>query len=222
MCDSDNESDCSISTQELNDLNSKLDEEIKKKETPKPVEEKIEVEIKETPKKVVKEPEPLKEPEPEPLKEPVVKKKKAGRPPKPIEEKLAKQVITKEKIIYVIQDENGNMVKKDPKKISVKEMKKIKLEEEAQKKELELGKKLGRLKNGKAKIPKERTEKQIAHTKRLMELNKERRGQKKVEKTETTKKIVKEALVEVVKQPMPKKVEPPPKTVESRYNDFFS
>ena len=237
---SDDESDCSIGTEELNELNNQLDEQMnlkeEKKNTPQPVIEKVEVETIEPPVKKKKEMSQAQkdglakgrakaiENRKTKLVDKVVSpvKKKIGRPPKSLEEKLAKQIITKEKIIYVIQDEDGNLIKKDPKKISMKEMKKIKAEEEAQKKELELGKKLGRLKNGSAKIPKVRTEKQLEHTKRLMELNKDRRGKKVTEKKETTKAIVKEALIEVVKQPAPKKPEPPVKSVNQQYNDFFS
>jgi hypothetical protein len=36
-----------------------------------------------------------------------VPKKSKGRPKKPLEEKLAKQIITKEKIIYMIPDDSG-------------------------------------------------------------------------------------------------------------------
>ena len=265
-----NESDSSIGTDELNELNNKLDEQLKtkwvrkeeekklpatetpvvEKDLPTPKEEKKEVKKKreltqaqkdglargrakalENRKKKLadkkaSQPIPIPQPEPEPQQTPDIaysppEKKKKGRPPKPLEEKLAKQVITKEKIIYVIQDENGNLVKKDPNKISAKEMKRIKAEEEAQKKELELGKKLGRLKNGSAKIPKPRTQAQIEHTKKLIEKNKERRGKKSVEKKEQTKEIVKEAVKEVVREP----AQPPPKpqkTIEQQYNDFFS
>tara|TARA_R110000803_G_scaffold160071_1_gene224063 strand:- start:512 stop:1243 length:732 start_codon:yes stop_codon:yes gene_type:complete len=242
---SDNESDCSIGTEELNELNNQLDEQIKmkeeKKNTPEPVIEKVEETVEDEPEKVVtvKKKKEMTQAQKDGLAKGRAKalenrktklvekvispvKKKIGRPPKSLEEKLAKQIITKEKIIYVIQDEDGNLIKKDPKKISMKEMKKIKAEEEAQKKEIELGKKLGRLKNGSAKIPKVRTEKQLEHTKRLMELNKDRRSGKVTEKKETTKKIVKEALLEIVTQPAPKKPLPPVKTAVQQYNDFFS
>lgn len=234
---SDNESDCSIGTEELNELNNQLDEQIKmkeeKKNTPEPVIEKVEETVEDEPVKVVtvKKKKEMTQAQKDGLAKGRAKlvekvilpvKKKIGRPPKSLEEKLAKQIITKEKIIYVIQDEDGNLIKKDPKKISMKEMKKIKAEEEAQKKEIELGKKLGRLKNGSAKIPKVRTEKQLEHTKRLMELNKDRRSGKVTEKKETTKKIVKEALLEIVTQPAPKKPLPPVKTAVQQYNDFFS
>tara|TARA_R100001163_G_scaffold11166_3_gene10231 strand:+ start:10948 stop:11739 length:792 start_codon:yes stop_codon:yes gene_type:complete len=263
MSDNGNESDSSIGTDELNELNSKLDEQLKnkaeqnlpatentvvEKDLPPPKKEvkkkremtqaqkdglakgrakALENRKKKLAEKQASKPIPIPQPEPAPEPAPVIaysppeKVKKKGRPPKPLEEKLAKQVITKEKVIYVIQDENGNLIKKDPNKISAKEMKKIKAEEEAQKKELELGKKLGRLKNGSAKIPKPRTEKQIEHTKRLIEKNKERRGKKSVEKKEQTKEIVKEAVKEVVRepaQPAPK----PQKSIEQQYNDFFS
>ena len=250
-----NESDSSIGTDELNELNNKLDEQLKKEtpvvenDLPPPKEEqKQQKEIKKKrvmtqaqkdglargrekalenrKKKQATKPIPIPQsehvPEPAPdLAYSPPEKKKKGRPAKSLEEKLAKQVITKEKVIYVIQDENGNLIKKDPNKISAKEMKKILVEEDAQKKELELGKKLGRLKNGSAKIPKPRTQKQIDHMKNLIEKNQERRGKKSVENKAQTKEIVKEALKEVVSEP----ARPPPKpqkSVEQQYNDFFS
>lgn len=268
-----NESDSSIGTDELNELNKQLDEKLKPKQEQEqeqklpPAENNIvdkqdlpppEKQIKkkremtqaqkdglakgrakalENRKKKLadkkaqqSEPIPIPQSEPEPEPEPLAKsppdkvfKKPKGRPPKPLEEKLAKQVITKEKIIYVIQDDNGNLIQKDPNKISKKELKKIQMEEEAQKKELELGKKLGRLKNGSAKIPKPRTQAQIEHTKRLIEKNKERRGQKTAQKKQDVKEVVKEAVKEVVKEPMNKPPPPPPvKSIDQQYADFFS
>ena len=48
--------------------------------------------------------------------EPQYKKKPKGRPKKPLEEKLAKQVITKEKVIYMVQNDKGEFEKaKNPK-----------------------------------------------------------------------------------------------------------
>lgn len=244
-----NESDSSIGTDELNELNNKLDEKLKppapppatveaETQTPAPVEVKKkkkemsqaqkdglargrEKALENRKKKLAEKQASKKAAEPPPEAPPSPVKKKMGRPPKPLEERLAKQIITKEKIIYVIQDENGNMVKKDPNKISAKEMKKIKAEEEAQKKELELGRKLGRLKNGSARMPKTRTDKQIAHMKTLIEKNKERRGKKSIEKKEQTKQIVKEAVKEVVREPAQPPTKPQ-KSAEQQYNDFFS
>ena len=44
----------------------------------------------------------------EPVKAEPIKKKKGGRPPKPLEEKLAKQVIRTEKIIYMPDSYQAN------------------------------------------------------------------------------------------------------------------
>ena len=66
-----------------------------------------------------------------------VKKKGKGRPPKPIEEKLAKQVVVKEKIIYMVQNEKGEFEKAKNPKLTAKELKKIELEKQKQQKEIE-------------------------------------------------------------------------------------
>ena len=56
---------------------------------------------------------------------PVKKKKPKGRPPKPLEEKLAKQTIVKEKIIYMIPNENGGYDKVKNKQLTARDIKKI-------------------------------------------------------------------------------------------------
>ena len=140
-----------------------------------------------------------------------VEKKQRGRPKKPIEEKLAKQIITKEKIIYMVQNDKGDYEKIKKPKFTARELKKMELEKEKEKKEIELGKKLIQKKNG--KIDKRsiggntRTPAQIEATKRLVEANKKRRAEKDDYKKKEVKSIVKESVREVVSEPfyVPKK-----------------
>ena len=207
--DSGAESDSSIGTDELNDLQSSLKQSYKEdSEEEEPVKKSSNLKIS---RKLNKKAKP--------------QQKRKGRPPKPIEEKLAKQVIKKEKIVYVIQGEDGKLTRKDPSKLGVRDLKKLKIEDEAQKAELEYGKKLGRLKNGKAKIPKTRTEAQKRATEKMLEANRLRRAGKKseakIERKEEIKEVVKESVKEVVQEPaIPKP--PPQKSVEQQYYEFFS
>tara|TARA_R110002020_G_scaffold11610_1_gene43465 strand:+ start:7050 stop:7694 length:645 start_codon:yes stop_codon:yes gene_type:complete len=203
--DSGTESDSSIGTDELNDLQSSLKNEFQEAE--EPIEEPVEP-IK---KQVKTKSKNIKKPE----------KKKKGRPPKPIEEKLARQVIKKEKIVYVIQGEDGKLTRKDPSNLGIRDLRKLKIEDEAQKAELEYGKKLGRLKNGKAKIPKTRTEAQKKATEKMLEANRLRRAGKKSEskqeRKEEIKEVVKESVKEVVQEPA---VPKPPPEIKPRFNFF--
>ena len=144
--------------------------------------------------------------------EPQYKKKTKGRPKKPIEEKLAKQVITKEKIIYMVQNEKGEFEKAKNPKLTAKELKKMELEKEKERKEIELGKRLQTRKNGKIdnRSSKPRTPAQIEATRKLVEANKKRREEKNKYKKEETKQIVKDSVREVVNEPFyqPKPVKP--------------
>tara|TARA_R100001591_G_C4348178_1_gene182490 strand:- start:1277 stop:1948 length:672 start_codon:yes stop_codon:yes gene_type:complete len=135
--------------------------------------------------------------------EPQYKKKPKGRPKKPIEEKLAKQVITKEKIIYMVQNEKGEFEKAKNPKLTAKELKKMELEKEKERKEIELGKRLQTRKNGKIdnRSSKPRTPAQIEATRKLVEANKKRREEKNKYKKEETKQIVKDSVREVVNEP---------------------
>ena len=148
-----------------------------------------------------------------------VKKKPKGRPPKPLEEKLAKQVIVKEKIIYMVQNDKGDYEKAKNPKITVKELKKIELNKHKEQKEIELGKTLQTRKNGKIdnRSAKVRTPAQIEATRKLVESNKKRREEKSEHKEKQDKTILKETVKdsvrEVVNEPFyePKKKEEPPK-----------
>ncbi len=242
------DSDSSIATDELNEIQSQLkstysEPEIQKpKAKPKP-KVKGKAPIKPPPakpptvKKVAKKGKVVKLPEPEVeaevIEEPVVEevkpKKRMGRPPKSLEEKLAKQVIVKEKLIYVIQDPvTGNMVKKDASKMGARELKKLQQQQEHDELEVKYGRSLAKLKNGKTKLPRERTEAQKAATALLMERNKIRRENAKKAKESKAKEDLKEAVtqsvVEVVSRPAIKvqPPKPPEKSIDERYRDFFS
>ena len=217
------ESDSSIGTQELNDLQASITQSFKSDDESSKPEEPV---VKKPRKRKVLKKAELIQPHQEYNEEPTTKAvKKRGRPPKPIEEKLAKQVIRKEKIVYVVQDNDGNLVRKDPTKLGIRELRKLKIEDDAQKAEIEYGKKLGRLKNGKAKIPKTRTEAQRKATERMLEFNRLKRAGKKsedkIERKAEIKEVVKESVKEVVQEPaIPKP--PPQKSIEQQYFDFFS
>ena len=144
--------------------------------------------------------------------------KRKGRPPKPIEEKLAKQVIHKEKIVYMIPDNNGGYTEyKNPPKLTKKDMKKIENEKKFKEEQEQIGKKLLQKRNGttdKRSLPKkEPTQKQIEARKRFVEMNKKRAEDRRNKKNEDLSRIVHNSVVEVVKTPasqIQKKPEPTP------------
>jgi len=158
------------------------------------------------------------EPQPEINKETAEEKvliplnKKKGRPPKPIEEKLAKKTIIKEKLIYMIPNESGGYTEVKNKQLTARDMKKIEEKKKADQMEIELGKKLLRTKTGKVDKrsigEKTRTPAQIAATKAMLEANVKRRAAQKelkeLKKETKTKAVVKEALNEVIYKPSPK------------------
>jgi len=129
------------------------------------------------------------EPQPEINKETAEEKvliplnKKKGRPPKPIEEKLAKKTIIKEKLIYMIPNESGGYTEVKNKQLTARDMKKIEEKKKADQMEIELGKKLLRTKTGKVDKrsigEKTRTPAQIAATKAMLEANVKRRAAQK-------------------------------------------
>ena len=157
----------------------------------------------------------------EPIKE-VVKKKK-GRPSKPLAEKLAKQVVVKEKIIYMVQNDKGEYEKAKNPKMSARDLKKIELQKEKEAKEIELGKKLIQRKNGKIdnRSVKQRTPAQIEATRRMVEANKKRREEKKNQKQQDNKKIVKESVKESVKEVLQEPFYEPPKPKDPYANMVF-
>jgi len=226
------DSDESISTEELNTLQHQVGETFKKEEEP-PAEKEIE---QEKPKKLSKKElqDLLKEyddiEEPIQQEETSVKKKK-GRPKKTDEEKNAKKTIIKEKVIYMVKDDNTDEYKpvKNPKPLSKRHLKKIEEEKSLQEKELEIGKRIVRTKKGKEdkRSTKERTPAQIAHSKKLVEIMAKRRAEKKEASNKQQKDNIKQAVVEVVSQPIESvrkelpNYKPPQKSVYQQYNDFF-
>ena len=104
------------------------------------------------------------------------------------QEKLASQkadkviVQQREKVIYMLQNTDGSFEQFDPQEATKAQIKALNQEKKNIKTELELGQKLPRLLNGKAKVPRERTEKQKAQTARLVARNKARAEQKRMTK----------------------------------------
>jgi len=145
-----------------------------------------------------------------------IKKKPKGRPPKSLEEKLAKQVIVKEKIIYMVQNDKGDYEKAKNPKITVKELKKIELNKHKEQKEIELGKTLQTRKNGKIdnRSAKVRTPAQIEATRKLVESNKKRREEKTEHKEKQDKTILKETVKDSVREVVNEPFYEPKKKVE--------
>tara|TARA_R110000737_G_scaffold175800_1_gene200965 strand:+ start:1141 stop:1845 length:705 start_codon:yes stop_codon:yes gene_type:complete len=173
-----------------------------------------------------------------PTKPVIIKPKKAtrGRPKLTPEEKKATKVVIKEKRIYMVKDENGEYKEEKIKPLTERQLKKIELEKKNTELEIEMGKKLARTKKGKVdnRSSKERTPAQIAHSKKLVEMNRLRREKKTAEKKDSLDKSidesVKKSIVQVITAPkeMIKEVKPdwkppppPKKTDKQIYNDFF-
>tara|TARA_R110002096_G_scaffold119214_1_gene258296 strand:- start:473 stop:1054 length:582 start_codon:yes stop_codon:yes gene_type:complete len=156
------------------------------------------------------------EPEEEKVLIPLNKKKK-GRPPKPLEEKLAKKTIIKHKVIYMVPDDKGGYTEQKNKQLTARDLKKIEERKKVEELEKELGKKLLTKKNGKVDKrsigEKTRTPAQIAATKAMLEANVKRRAAQKelkdLKKENKTKETVKEALTEIIYKPS-KKPQPKP------------
>ena len=156
--------------------------------------------------------------------------KRKGRPPKPIEEKLAKQVITKEKVIYMIPDNNGGYTEyKNPPKLTKKDMKKIENEKKFKEEQEQIGKKLLQKRNGttdKRSLPKkEPTQKQIEARKRFVEMNKKRAEDRRKKKNEDLERIVHNSVVEVVKTPasqIQKKPDPVQQVQQPVYKPMYT
>jgi len=140
--------------------------------------------------------------------EPKKVKKKMGRPRLTEEEKMAKRVVVKEKIIYMVQNADGDFEKVKKPVLSKTELKKAEREKARVDQEVELGKKLAARKNGVVdkRSSNKRTPAQIAATQKMLAANKARKAARDAEKEAKTKQIVKESLKEVVSEP----VEPPP------------
>jgi hypothetical protein len=172
----------------------------------------------------------------------IIKPKKAtrGRPKLAEDEKKAKKVVIKEKRIYMVKDDStGEYKEQKIKPLTERQLKKIELEKKNTELEIEIGKKLARTKKGKVdnRSVKERTPAQIAHSKKLVELNRLRREKKTAEKKDSLDKSIDESVKksivqvitapkEMIKEVKPEWVAPPPppppkKTDKEIYNDFF-
>ena len=130
-------------------------------------------------------------------------KQKRGRPKKNKTETI--KII--EKKIYMVQDDNGDYVEKKEKPLSARDLKKIEVEKQNIKTEIEIGKKLIRKKNGKLdnRSVKERSPAQIAHSIKLVELNRLRREKKLIDsKKELDNSIdnsVKKSMIKIITEP---------------------
>ena len=164
-------------------------------------------------------------------------KSKRGRPKLAEDEKKAKKVVIKEKRIYMVKDDStGEYKEQKIKPLTERQLKKIELEKKNTELEIEMGKKLVRTKKGSIdnRSSKERSPAQIAHCKKLVEMNRLRREKRKTEnKEELSKSIdnsVKSSMVkiitapkEIIKEVLPHYEAPKPrqKTNKEIYDDFF-
>ena len=164
------------------------------------------------------------------IKNPIVKKP-AGRPKTKPEKPT---VVTKEitKVIYMIpnEDNTGYIEKKNPKPLSERQLKKIDNEKKIKEQEVELGKKLYRTKKGTVDMRSKnnRTQAQIDNSKRLVELNKKRAADRKLQKEKDMKNMISEevtnSMVDVVTTPIEKikqkKIERKPVITQEQQNAY--
>ena len=130
---------------------------------------------------------------------------------KQIMKEMPMKEIYKERVIYMIPTQNGFIESDSIPRLSKKEIQKMDNEELVSKKELEIGKKIIRKKNGTAdNRSKPRTEKQIG------ELSKQRQLKKKEDKKSELNKEIKSALIDVVSRP----IEQTKKEIEKPKYDF--
>ena len=136
---------------------------------------------------------------------------------KQIMKEMPMKEIYKERVIYMIPTQNGFIESDSIPRLSKKEIQKMDNEDMVSKKELEIGKKIIRKKNGTAdNRSKPRTEKQIAANKKLGELSKQRQLKKKEDKKSELNKEIKSALIDVVSRP----IETTKKEIEKPKYDF--
>ena len=136
---------------------------------------------------------------------------------KQIMKEMPMKEIYKERVIYMIPTQNGFIESDSIPRLSKKEIQKMDNEDMVSKKELEIGKKLIRKKNGtEDNRSKPRTEKQIAANKKLGELSKQRQLKKKEDKKSELNKEIKSALIDVVSRP----IETTKKEIEKPKYDF--
>jgi hypothetical protein len=142
--------------------------------------------------------------------------KEQGKPVKETKPKThTKEIIHKEKIIYMIPDNSGGYKEvKNPPKLTKKDIKKHENELEVQKQEELLGRKLVRKKNGTADKRSSNTKAvrspaQIAASKKLVEMNKKKKEdrlkaaeQKEKSKFEDIKEEISDTIINVVSKPI--------------------
>ena len=220
--DSGNESDSSLDSNDLNDLQNSLSNTFEKEKEiiifpTIPVIEDKPLVIEDKPLVIKDKP-----------KEPIIItpiKQNRGRPKKNKTETI--KII--EKKIYMVQDDNGDYVEKKEKPLSARDLKKIEIEKQNIKTEIEIGKKLIRKKNGKLdnRSVKERSPAQIAHSIKLVELNRLRREKKLIDsKKELDTSIdnsVKKSMIKIITEPkkMLKDVVPDYKPPKPKYLNIF-
>ena len=119
----------------------------------------------------------------------------------------------------MVQNDKGEFEKAKNPKITARELKKIELQKEKERKEIELGKTLQTRKNGKIdnRSAKVRTPAQIEATKKMLEANKKRREEKNTYKKAEDKQIIKDSVREVVNEPFYE----PPKPLNPYKNLIF-
>jgi len=129
-----------------------------------------------------------------------------------IKKEMPLKEVYKEKIIYMIPTQDGFIESSTLPKLTKNELKKMENNEMVNQKEIEIGKKILRKKNGtEDQRNKPRSAKQLEHAKRLSEMNKQRSIDKKNKKKENLKNEIKSALIDVVSKPIEeskKEVEP--------------
>lgn len=151
--------------------------------------------------------------------EEVVEEKVVKKAPTRKKTEPKQKTIIKEKVVYMIPTKDGGYKKVKNPELTKRDLVRIEREKELEEKEKELGKRLLAKKNGKLDKRsvggKTRSPAQIAATKKLLEANRIRReANKKIkdhEKKESTKKLVKESVREVVSEPFyePKHIKEP-------------
>jgi hypothetical protein len=165
------------------------------------------------------------------------KKAKRGRPKLAEDEKKAKKVVIKEKRIYMVKDDStGEYKEQKIKSLTERQLKKIELEKKNTELEIEIGKKLARTKKGSIdnRSMKQRSPAQVAHSKKLVELNRIRREKIKTENKDSLDKSIDESVKksmvkiitapkEIIKEVLPDYEAPKPrqKTNKEIYDDFF-
>ena len=130
-----------------------------------------------------------------------------------IKKEMPLKEVYREKVIYMIPTQDGFIQSDTIPRLTKNELKKMENDQIVTQKEIETGKKILRKKNGSEdQRNKPRSEKQLAHARKLSEMNKQRSIDKKAKKKEDLKSEIKSALIDVVSRPIDevkKEIEPP-------------